>query len=198
MSLVSLVSGGLDSTLMAVLIREEKLEQLPIFIDYGQLSRKREWEACKTVFRDLGLPPPERMDLSGFGRLVPSGLTDRSFRINEDAFLAGRNALFLLAGAAYGYRFGAGAVAIGLLSERNRIFPDQTLRFCRKTGLLLTLALGREVSILAPLMNLDKKDVLEMARLKGVSNTYSCHAGTARPCGKCVSCREVMSATGGH
>ena len=33
MSVVNLVSGGLDSTLIAVMMREEGIEQFPLFID---------------------------------------------------------------------------------------------------------------------------------------------------------------------
>ena len=44
MSIVTLVSGGLDSTLVAKLAQEEGLRQHPLFIDYGQRSRDRELE----------------------------------------------------------------------------------------------------------------------------------------------------------
>ncbi len=47
MSMVTLVSGGLDSTVMAVLAKEEGLTQHPLFIDYGQLGCRRELRACR-------------------------------------------------------------------------------------------------------------------------------------------------------
>ena len=47
MSLVTLTSGGLDSTLMVVLAKEEAVDQYPLFINYGQRSLKREWQACQ-------------------------------------------------------------------------------------------------------------------------------------------------------
>jgi len=101
MALVTLVSGGLDSTLMAVLAKAEGSVQYPLFIDYGQLCKNREWSACLALHKHFGLPRPVRMKLSGYGEIVSSGLTDRSKRVNEDAFLPGRNLLFLLAGSAY-------------------------------------------------------------------------------------------------
>ncbi len=132
MSLVILTSGGLDSTLVAVLAKEDGIEQFPLFIDYGQICRDQELEACIRVFSRLGLPNPEVMNLAGFGKLIPSGLTDRGMRINEDAFLPGRNLLFLLAGCAYAYKTKSSGVAIGFLSEQSHIFPDQTIEFYRK------------------------------------------------------------------
>ena len=50
MSLVTLTSGGLDSTLVAVLAKEDGIEQFPLFIDYGQICRDQELEACIRVF----------------------------------------------------------------------------------------------------------------------------------------------------
>lgn len=194
MSLVTLVSGGLDSTLMALLAQEEGITQYPLFINYGQLSAKREWRACQLLHERFGLPTPAYMDLSGFGRLVSSGLTDRHKRVNEDAFLPGRNLLFLLAAAAYACQVNANAIAIGLLSEDYHIFPDQTATFLSSTEALLLHAVGREIRVVAPLMRFSKGDVMELARARGIEGTYSCHAGGAKPCGHCVSCQEALNA----
>ncbi len=195
MSLVTLVSGGLDSTLMAVLAKEEGVTQFPLFIDYGQICRDQELKACIAVHKMLDLPPPIAMNVSGFGNLISSGLTDRNKRVNEDAFLPGRNLLFLLAGSAYVYQNNCDAMAIALLSEDSHIFPDQTSEFIGKTQELIALAMGRDIKIIAPLMQFSKADVLYLAEKKGIYGTYSCHAGTEKPCGLCVSCIERINAS---
>jgi 7-cyano-7-deazaguanine synthase len=195
MSIVTLVSGGLDSTLMALMIKEENIVQLPLFIDYGQICRDQELKACKNNFNKLGLPTPIVMDVSGYGKLISSGLTDSNKRINEDAFLPGRNLLFLLAGSAYAYQNNFNAVAIALLSEENCIFPDQTSSFVNGTQELISQTLGRDIKIIAPLMQFYKAEVLRLAAKKGITGTYSCHSGTEKPCGKCVSCLERDNAT---
>jgi 7-cyano-7-deazaguanine synthase len=110
------VSGGYDSTLMSLMAQEEGLELFPLFVHYGQLGAAKEWEACKRLHEKHGLPTVTRMDLSGFGKTIPSGITDSRLRINEDAFLPGRNLLFILAGAAHAFKVQAHAVAIGLLN----------------------------------------------------------------------------------
>ena len=190
MSIVTLVSGGLDSTLMSVLAKEEGISLLPLFIDYGQICVDQEWKACVEVHKRLELPSPVRMNLSGFGQLIPSGLTNRQLRINEDAFLPGRNLLFLLAGCAYAYSANAEAVSIGLLSEEISLFPDQTSAFIEKTQDTVSLAMGRSIKIIAPLMSFYKQDVIALAKEKGIEGTYSCHAGTFPPCGSCISCQQ--------
>ena len=107
MGIVSLVSGGFDSTLMSLIAQDEGVELFPLFVDYGQLGANKEWAACQRLHEQFGLPQVTRMNLSGFGKTIPSGLTDPSLRVNEDAFLPGRNLLFAVAGAAHAFTVGA-------------------------------------------------------------------------------------------
>ena len=86
MSTVSLVLGGLDSTLMAALARDVGEEQYPLFVDFGQRAKVRELIACQRAMVALELPVPVIMDVSGFGKTIRSGLTDSSLRVYEDAF----------------------------------------------------------------------------------------------------------------
>ncbi len=192
MSIVVLVSGGLDSTLMAVLARETNTSIYPLYVDYGHLARNRELFACRNVFKKLNLPQPEVIDLSGIGKLIPSGLTNQNLHIHDDAFLPGRNLFFILAGAAYGYRRNASAVAIGLLDETLSKFPDQTTVFTKQAQQLLSVCLGREINVLTPLIKFTKQDVVALAKEKGISGTYSCHTGREEPCGVCIACKEFV------
>src|SRR5688572_23342188 len=145
---------------MAVLAKEAGLEQIPLFIDYGQRARERELAACRRTFRRFDLPEPQIADLSGFGLLIRSGLTDLRMHVMEDAFTPGRNLLFLLIGAAYGYTVGAEGVAIGLLDEASIIFPDQTTDFLSSVESLLSKSLGSNIKVLAPLRGFTKRDVV--------------------------------------
>jgi len=190
MGIVTLVSGGLDSTVMAVLAKEAHVQQFPLFVNYGQRALRQELAACRRSLRMNHLPKPSIMNVPGFGTLIRSGLTDRSRDIFEDAFTPGRNLLFLLLGAAYAYEVQADAVSIGLLSESTSLFPDQTSHFATGAESLLSECLGRPVKILTPLMDFTKRDVVELARKKKIRRTYSCHVGGTHPCGKCISCRE--------
>jgi 7-cyano-7-deazaguanine synthase len=177
---------------MSVLAREEGVPLFPLFVDYGQLCSQREWEACVYVHKRFELPSPTRMALTGFGKTIPSGLTNKALRVNEDAFLPGRNLLFLLAACSYAYSKNSNAVAIGLLSADTHIFPDQTKNFIEKAQITFNTALGREIRIITPLMGLNKHDVLAMAKRKGIEGTYSCHAGTLPTCGSCIACRQYI------
>lgn len=192
MSIVTLVSGGLDSTVMAVLTQEEKLTQFPLFIDYGQLGKDKELEACHMNFKRYGLPEPKVASLPGYGNLLSSGLTDSKKHIFNDAFLPCRNLMFLTVAAGYAFQCGASAVGIGLLDEAFSLFPDQGRSFLLDTEALLSKALARPIRIIAPLMTFSKADVVRIAKAKGITQTYSCHAGVQPPCGICVACREYI------
>ncbi len=197
MSLVTLVSGGLDSSLMALWVRDSNVEQLPLFVDYGQKARLREWAACQRVLKAHRLPTPQRVNLEGFGRLLPSGLTNAKRDLLGEAFLPGRNLLFLLVAAAYAASRGAGGVAIGLLNERQRVFADQSVHFLEDAQRILRIATANAtLRVVAPLMTMTKVDVLRLAEERRILGTYSCHAGKVKPCGRCISCREVANARG--
>lgn len=192
MSAVSLVSGGLDSTLMAVLAKLEGVVQFPLFINYGQRSFAREWRACQYVFRRYDLPNPHKLEIPGFGATFRSGLTDKALDIVTNAFLPGRNMLFVLCGAAYAYQKEADSVFIGLLNERTHLFPDQTSIFLQKAEASISEAIGRAMKIVAPLHHFSKAEVVALSERHHLRGTYSCHRGTAHPCGKCIACREFQ------
>ena len=190
MSIVSLVSGGLDSTLMAVLAHEVGERQFPLFVDYGQRAKARELAACLRSFEELRLPTPVVVGVNGFGKTIRSGLTDKNLRIYEDAFTPGRNLLFLLIGAAYAHQVGADSVAIGLLHEDTSFFPDQTKSFLSSAESTLALAIDSPIQVITPLFHFHKPDVVALAQQKGIDKTYSCHLGNEVPCGRCIACQE--------
>ena len=178
------------STLVAKLAQEEGVRQYPLFVDYGQRSRERELTACRRAMRDLSLPEPEIADVSGFGKLIHSGLTDPKLHILQDAFTPGRNMLFLLIAAAYAYQVNADAVSIGLLNESSSLFPDQTAAFLQDAESMINRCMGKNIRVLAPLADFQKIDVVTLAKQKGIQNTYSCHMGGVEPCGACIACNE--------
>ncbi|MBI2678200.1 MAG: 7-cyano-7-deazaguanine synthase [Candidatus Koribacter versatilis] len=198
MALVVLSSGGVDSTVISVLASRSGIVTHPLFIDYGQLCSAREWAACQYVHRRLRLPRPRKMDVRGYGALIPSGLTSRNRRIKEDAFLPGRNLLFCLCGAAYAYGLGVQSIALGLLDDSSAIYPDQTRAFVESAEKAIHQAFGYHISVTAPLIEVPKSKVLRIASEMKISGTYSCHAGSKSPCGKCVSCLEFRRSTEGR
>jgi 7-cyano-7-deazaguanine synthase len=187
---VCLSSGGLDSTVCLYLLRERGVSALPVYVNYGQRNHEREWGALSAACDFHGFAKPVRFDFTSFGSLIRSGLTDATLRVNEDAFTPTRNLLFLVLGSAVASSKGVRNIILGFLSERTAIFPDQTDRFLNAARLALTESLGSQIEIHCPLRDLTKQDVLKLAQARGISDFYSCHAGTEVPCGKCIACLE--------
>ena len=135
--------------------------------------------------------------MPGRGRVIHSGLTSTSLDVKEDAFTPGRNLMFLLMGSAYAYQVDAPTVSIGLLAERFSLFPDQRSEFLAQAERAIEAALGRRIRVVTPLAEFSKADVIKLAQEKGISGTYSCHAGGGEPCGQCISCLEFSLGEGG-
>lgn len=196
MKTVSLVSGGIDSLVMSKFMTIEGDEVLPIFIDYGQLAGEKEWSACQTIFKMSDLPLPTRIDLSGYGKLMPTGITDSSKQIHDQAFLPGRNLLFLVVASSYANFKKANKVAIGLLKDH--MFPDQTGEFIVNANIAVNTALNDQITIVTPLINFNKSEVIKLANHYNlpIGKTYSCHSGKELYCKECISCREILNSSG--
>ena len=194
MKMVTLVSGGFDSTLLSIMAQKKHHTLFPLFVDYGQLAASKEWETCQRLHKEHGLPDVTRMDLPGFGETIPSGITNSTLNISADAYLPGRNLLFVLAGAAYAVKMQADAIALGLLDPEHSLFADQNQEFVDACEAVIPLAFGRHIKVVTPLINFSKGAVLALAAEHGLRNTYSCHAGGDTPCGKCVACLEIENA----
>lgn len=192
MRIVVLTSGGLDSSLLMYLLKKDRHQLFPLHVDYGHRAEVREWRSCRKICRYLDLKP-NIIHFVGMN-LIPSGLIDANLDIEKEAFLPTRNLLFATLGAAFGYSRSCNVVALGLLG--NPIFPDQTKEFVSLAEKCLSSALGRPLRLLTPFITLDKRDTLQLARKSRLplSVTYYCHSGEAKPCGKCISCKERIAA----
>ena len=193
MQAVVLSSGGVDSSLILTMLKARGYDLYPLHINYGQRALKREWTSLQEICKLLDLRPPHQFNLSGYAE-IPSALTNPQLDLATQAFLPTRNLMFLVAAGAFAASRGIHTVAIGLVA--NPIFPDQTEDFVKAAENALRAAIGVPIAVLAPLLNLDKRAVLELARSVALplAATYYCHAGEETPCGRCMSCQERIAA----
>lgn len=159
-------------------------------MDYGQLNREREFSALTRVCEDLQLDGPNQLRIEGFGDIVRTGLTDSSLDIVNDAFTPCRNLILITLAASVAYTILSKKIVIGLLSEETILFPDQSDEFLELAEKSISSALGSSMNIVTPLRGFNKKEVVALSEKIGVKTYYSCHAGTAEPCGNCIACKE--------
>jgi 7-cyano-7-deazaguanine synthase len=200
---VVLLSGGLDSMVVAALAREAGYRINALTIDYGQRHR-REIAAARAVAAALGV---ERhvvlpLDLRQFGG---SALTD-DIAVPKDGlgddipvtYVPARNLVFLSLTLAWAEALGARDVFIGVNALDYSGYPDCRPEFIAGFADLANLATkagaeGERFAIHAPLQFLGKADIArELARLGlDPALSWSCYdpLPDGRACGRCDSCR---------
>lgn len=200
---VVLLSGGLDSMVVAALAREGGYAVHALSVDYGQRHR-REIDAARDIGARLGVVRHVvlTLDLTVFGG---SALTDDIAVPKEGltdgipvTYVPARNLVFLALTTAFAETVGALDIFIGVNAIDYSGYPDcrpefiasfaETARLGTKAG-----ADGHPFTIHAPLQHMGKSDIArECARL-GLDPawSWSCYDPTALglACGVCDSCR---------
>ncbi len=110
-----------------------------------------------------------------------------------NTFVPGRNLVFLTFAAAFAWQRGITNLVTGVAQTDYSGYPD-----CRQETIdalvpALNLGMEREFTIHTPLMDLSKKETVELARdlgaLDAMALTHSCYNGKRPPCGECPACR---------
>jgi len=202
---VVLLSGGLDSTTALYWAKTKGYAPVALSVRYGQ-RHVRELRAARAVARRAGAPLREvALSLPWLGG---SSLTNKKMKLPEIAlakigtggvpstYVPGRNTMFLALAASLADAIGASAIVIGANALDYSGYPDCRPPFLDAFSKVARLgtrrgAEGGALTVLAPLLHLDKKGVVRLAAKVGapLSLTWSCYAGGARPCGKCDSCQ---------
>jgi 7-cyano-7-deazaguanine synthase len=188
--LVVLATGGIDSSTMLLFYRHGDFKLFPIFIDYGQLSARREYQALEKILNHLKITAPVyRCSIEDLGTIVKSQLTNVN---SSKPYHAHRNLLLLTVGAMYASKIGSMAVALGIVGGYSAPFPDCSQSFIRSAERLLSTSINNTIRIYTPLFEFMKSDVIRLGISKGFRYdlTYSCYSGNAIHCGSCRGCRE--------
>ncbi len=189
-SVVVLMSGGIDSFLMAKIL-EEEYKIHPLYIDYGHLAAKQEKQAFYNQLKYLNLQNPTVIKVQGL--YLSNSLTNKNDFIND--FYPGRNLLFLVIAAQVAVYNRSERVSLGIISG-NRIFPDCTTLFLQQAEQILSDCTKQDILIHTPLSEFSKEEVVKLAlELEiPIEMSYSCQKGLDIPCNKCPSCIELENA----
>ena len=198
-----LLSGGLDSMVVAGLAREQGFAVHALTIDYGQ-RHQRELESARAIVRAQGIARHVvlPLDLRRFGG---SALTS-DIEVPKDGigdtipvtYVPARNLVFLSLTAAFAESSGAHDIFIGVNALDYSGYPDcrpefiasfaETARLGTREGIE-----GRPFVIHAPLQHMTKADIAREADRLGLDTrlSWSCYDPTqdGLACGECDSCR---------
>lgn len=201
---IVLFSGGLDSTTCLYWALDKGYECEALTVSYGQ-KHDREVRAAKQIAQNLGVK--HHFVTLNFPWLVSSSLVDKNKPIPDlpmeeiesgkipSTYVPGRNLVFLSVGASLMDAIHADALVAGPNAVDFSGYPDCTPAFFKAATEAINRGTERGVThgveVLAPLMNLNKADIVRLGAKLGVpfELTWSCYAGGDKPCGHCDSCK---------
>ncbi|WP_240489832.1 7-cyano-7-deazaguanine synthase QueC [Actinomadura atramentaria] len=205
---MAVVSGGLDSTVLAHWLAAHAARLTLLSADYGQRHRK-ELEFARGVAEDLAVPHCV-VDLTSVGRLLTgSALTDPSVAVPDGRYdepsmsvtvVPHRNALLLDAAVCLATALGADTVAYGAHGGDHAVYPDCRPAFVDAYERTARLAgegfLPPDFAVTAPFLALAKAEIVGLGDGLGVpfERTWSCYRGGGLHCGTCGTCVERREA----
>src|SRR3989344_6919775 len=185
-----LLSGGLDSAVAAAYLPDKGYAvKAGIFVNRGQSNYEQEFKAAQKVSEYLNIPLYNAsFSLPDLGKTLSKDMV-KKVGIPARNFILGTLAL------PYIFTLDCGMLVLGNITED--VFPDCNPEFRSKFSVAASQALGREVTVIAPLAdweNFDKAgeisyaEVHEYRALFGM--TWTCWRGGEFHCGQCDACES--------
>jgi 7-cyano-7-deazaguanine synthase len=203
------LSSGLDSVAALTIAKEQMDVELALVFDYGQRSAKREIEYSKKVSDHFGiehrvielawLASVTKTSLVNTDEDVPemsmdqiADAADSSITIDsaKSVWVPNRNGVLINIAASFAESMGLEYVIVGFNKEEGATFPDNTPEFITAIDDSLSYSTMNSVKVLAPLINMGKKEIVSSAvdLNAPLEFSWSCYHGAAIPCGRCESC----------
>jgi 7-cyano-7-deazaguanine synthase len=199
-----LVSGGLDSAVLAVDLLGEFARVHPIYVRFGLRWEDAEVAALRLFLSAVsathtglgGLTVLDEPVAQVYGehwsvpgaRGIPGADTP-----DEAVYLPGRNVMLATKAAVWCRLRDVEDLAFGIL--RGNPFPDSTPEFFAALASVLNVAMAGRLSILRPYERLSKADVMGRGEGLPLHLTLSCLSPVAgKHCGACNKCAERQRA----
>jgi 7-cyano-7-deazaguanine synthase len=208
MKAVLILSGGLDSTVLAYHLKDQGYDLSLLSFDYGQRHLKELYYA-QFCAENLDFPW-EKINLVSLKNLFPgSALIDKNKEIPEGHFtddsmkvtvVPNRNAIMLSIAWGHAVAIEADIVAFGAHFGDTYIYPDCRSEFHDKIEAAFksgTEGFGNpNLHISNPFQNLTKTSIVKLGKTLKVpfEKTWSCYKGGEFHCGVCGTCVERILA----
>ncbi|MBC7293147.1 MAG: 7-cyano-7-deazaguanine synthase QueC [Thermoleophilia bacterium] len=199
-----LLSGGLDSTTLAVWIKEhypgEPIKAYTFL--YGQ-KHAVELEAARAVAKALDLehymvelPPIRGSALTDADKPLPEGRDLSAVTGVAPSYVPARNLVFLAYMASLQDAFGPAVLWLGVHYDDHTGYPDCRPEFVEAADCAVALGTQFELRVEAPFVRWSKADIIRWGLAHGVPYhlTHSCYQGRRPACGVCDTCQARLAA----
>ena len=198
---VCIMSGGMDSTLAAYMMKDEGYEIIGLHFNYEQRTQTKELEAFHSICKHLEVKEPYVVNLDFFSSIGASALTDKSIDVPTSGIEEGvpvtyvpfRNGIFISIATAIAEKEGAEVLSIGVVEEDSSGYPDCRESYINSMQQSINLGTKDEtvLEIKMPLVHLKKSEIVQEAVKRNVplELTWSCYQSEEKACGVCDSCR---------
>lgn len=177
-AVIVLVSGGLDSASCVVYYKSKRYNVKAVFVDYGQKATRMELLSARALAAHYKVPLQKlRLDVGT--------------RFGEGEVFC-RNAVLLLSALMANPTF-KGIISIGIHSDSP--YYDCSVSFVSLMKRLISEYSDGRVLLDVPFLRWNKRMIFDFAKSRRVplSLTYSCERGGKKPCGECLSCRDLRA-----
>ena len=200
---VILLSGGLDSTTVLAIAKEQNYDCYALSFDYGQKQRS-ELESSIAIAKKSNVIEHRIMKIS-LNDIGGSALTDKDISVpkfsdNDDipiTYVPARNTIFLSFALAWAEVVDCQTIFIGVNALDYSGYPDCRPEFIEAFETMANLATkqsveGDKIQIKTPLINMTKAEIIKKGLSLGVdySETTSCYDANSlgEACGECDAC----------
>jgi 7-cyano-7-deazaguanine synthase len=203
--LVVLLSGGLDSSVLAYALSYRGIPIKALTVIYGQRHSK-EQEAAAAIAYKLGiehkiLEIPELRQLLGTQcalvneeLLIPEGHYEAESM--QQTVVPNRNMILLSLATAWSVALHYGGIAYAAHAGDHAIYADCRPEFADAVASAIALCDDSPQQLLRPFVHLKKDQIVAIgARLRvPFELTWSCYKGGKQHCGRCGTCTERAEA----
>ena len=197
---VVLVSGGMDSAVVAAMVCRE-FEPAFLHLDYGQRTEARERAAFVALADHFAVKRRLITRVDPLGVIGGSSLTDPSIALTgagrgeagiPASYVPFRNTHFLAVAVSWGEVIGARWIYYGAVEEDSSGYPDCRESYVQSFNRLIEVGTRPEtrLEVVAPLLHRGKAEIVREGMRLGTPFhlTWSCYGESQLACGECESC----------
>lgn len=194
--IVLLYSGGVESTVVGLLLQDQGKKIYPLFIDYGQSSISAERQLVESAPLQLGFQPTQIVETDLLKQLTKSRLLGQESIDDSDAWVPGRNTLFMVIAGIYAKQIDGDGIAIGYMLDDNFVFGDNDYFHHKGVEEVLSKSFLQPMEVLLPARSMTKKELLKRLADAGILDlTVSCWNARIEEnkivsCHECANCQE--------